>query len=136
MLLARALLREPQLLDLDEPTQGVDFAGEADFYGLVSDLRKRLGCGVFMISHNLHMVMSSTDQVVCLNQHICCSGKPESVSQNPEFLALFGQSKAQHVALYTHNHDHAHDVSGAALPLISGSQHKDREYGSSDEASD
>ena len=117
VLLARALLREPHLLVLDEPTQGVDFAGEVEFYGLISELRAQLGCGVLMVSHNLHMVMSSTDRVICLNHHICCSGKPAAVSQNPEFLALFGPNAAQHVAPYTHDHDHAHDVSGAVIPL-------------------
>jgi zinc transport system ATP-binding protein len=117
VLLARALLREPHLLVLDEPTQGVDFAGEIELYGLISDLRARLGCGVLMVSHDLHMVMSSTDRVICLNHHICCSGKPEAVSQNPEFVALFGPNAARHVAPYAHDHDHAHDVSGAVIPL-------------------
>jgi zinc transport system ATP-binding protein len=122
VLLARALLREPHLLVLDEPTQGVDFAGEAEFYGLISKLRDQLQCGVLMISHNLHMVMSSTDSVVCLNHHVCCSGKPEAVKQNPEFLALFGPSAVEHVALYTHDHDHSHDVSGAVIPLADDEQ--------------
>ena len=117
VLLARALLREPHLLVLDEPTQGVDFAGEAEVYGLISTLRDELQCGVLMISHDLHMVMSSTDHVICLNHHICCSGKPEAVRLNPEFSALFGPSAVQNIAPYTHDHDHAHDVSGAVIPL-------------------
>lgn len=122
VLLARALLRKPHLLVLDEPTQGVDFAGEAELYGLISTLRDKLQCGVLMISHDLHMVMSSTDQVICLNHHICCSGKPEAVRLNPEFRALFGPSAVQNIAPYTHDHDHTHDVSGAVIPL-----HSDRE---------
>ena len=117
VLLARALLREPHLLVLDEPTQGVDFAGEAELYGLISTLRDELRCGVLMISHDLHMVMSSTDKVICLNHHICCSGKPEAVRLNPEFRALFGPSAVQNIAPYTHDHDHTHDVSGAVIPL-------------------
>ena len=117
VLLARALLREPNLLVLDEPTQGVDFIGEAELYGLISRLRDELKCGVLMISHDLHMVMSSTDHVICLNHHICCSGKPEAVRLNPEFRALFGPSAVQNIAPYTHDHDHTHDVSGAVIPF-------------------
>ncbi len=124
VLLARALLREPHLLVLDEPTQGVDFAGEIELYRLISDLRAQLGCGVLMVSHDLHLVMSSTDRVICLNHHICCSGKPEAVSQNPEFIALFGPNGARHVAPYSHDHDHVHDVSGAVIPLAQDDQQR------------
>jgi len=114
VLLARALLREPQLLVLDEPVQGVDVAGQAELYRLISQLRDRLGCGVLMVSHDLHLVMSATDQVICLNQHVCCSGHPEQVSGDPAFLELFGQD-ARSLAIYHHHHDHAHDLHGAVI---------------------
>lgn len=110
--LARALLREPDLLILDEPTQGVDFAGEAELYQLIADVRDRRGCGIVMISHDLHLVMSATDEVVCINHHVCCSGAPEAVTRHPEYLALFGKKAAEAVAVYAHAHDHHHDVSG------------------------
>ena len=114
VLLARALLRQPQLLVLDEPVQGVDVAGQAELYRLIGQLRDRYGCGVLMVSHDLHLVMSATDQVVCLNHHVCCSGHPEQVSGDPAFLALFGQG-ARNLALYHHHHDHAHDLHGSVV---------------------
>lgn len=114
VLLARALLREPELLVLDEPVQGVDVAGQADLYRLITRLRDRHGCGVLMVSHDLHLVMSTTDQVVCLNRHVCCSGHPEQVSGDPAFVELFGQD-AQDLAIYHHHHDHAHDLHGGVV---------------------
>ena len=114
VLLARALLREPQLLVLDEPMQGVDVAGQAELYRLISRLRERHGCGVLMVSHDLHLVMSATDQVVCLNRHVCCSGHPEQVSGDPAFIELFGQD-AKSLAVYHHHHDHAHDLHGGVV---------------------
>ncbi|MDY7562486.1 zinc ABC transporter ATP-binding protein ZnuC [Pseudomonas sp. 10B1] len=114
VLLARALLREPELLVLDEPVQGVDVAGQADLYSLITRLRDRHGCGVLMVSHDLHLVMSTTDQVVCLNRHVCCSGHPEQVSNDPAFVELFG-TNAQSLAIYHHHHDHAHDLHGAVV---------------------
>jgi zinc transport system ATP-binding protein len=114
VLLARALLREPELLVLDEPVQGVDVAGQADLYRLITRLRDRHGCGVLMVSHDLHLVMSTTDQVVCLNRHVCCSGHPEQVSGDPAFVELFGQD-AQDLAIYHHRHDHAHDLHGGVV---------------------
>jgi zinc transport system ATP-binding protein len=115
VLLARALLREPNLLVLDEPTQGVDFTGAAQLYGLIADIRQRHRCGVLMVSHDLHVVMSATDRVVCLNQHVCCAGEPQSVAVHPEYQALFGQSFAQNLAVYTHHHDHRHTVAGEVV---------------------
>lgn len=115
VLLARALLRQPQLLVLDEPVQGVDANGQIELYQLITRLRDRYGCGVLMISHDLHLVMNSTDRVVCLNQHICCSGHPEQVSNDPAFIQLFGQ-EAGGLALYQHHHDHRHDLQGHILP--------------------
>ena len=114
VMLARALLREPQLLVLDEPAQGVDITGQAELYRLISELRERLGCGVLMVSHDLHLVMSATDQVICLNRHVCCSGHPEQVSGDPAFLELFGQD-APGLAIYHHHHDHHHDLQGAVV---------------------
>lgn len=119
VLLARALLREPQLLVLDEPVQGVDVAGQADLYRLITRLRERYGCGVLMVSHDLHLVMSTTDQVVCLNHHVCCSGHPEQVSTDPAFVELFGQD-AQSLAVYHHRHDHKHDLHGAVVDEAQG----------------
>jgi zinc transport system ATP-binding protein len=114
VLLARALLREPQLLVLDEPVQGVDIAGQAELYRLIGRLRERYGCGVLMVSHDLHLVMSATDQVVCLNRHVCCSGHPEQVSADPAFVELFGQD-ARSLAIYHHQHDHRHDLHGSVV---------------------
>ena len=114
VLLARALLREPELLVLDEPVQGVDVSGQAELYRLITQLRDRHGCGVLMVSHDLHLVMSTTDQVVCLNRHVCCSGHPEQVSNDPAFVELFGQN-APSLAIYHHHHDHAHDLHGSVV---------------------
>ena len=111
-LLARALLRAPDLLVLDEPTQGVDVSGQVEFYELIGRLRDRFDCGALMISHDLHLVMAATDRVICLNHHVCCSGAPESVRQHPEYLALFGAEAAGRLAVYAHHHDHDHDLAG------------------------
>ena len=116
VLLARALLRAPDLLVLDEPGAGVDIPGQAELYGLIKSLRDRHGCGVLLISHNLHLVMAATDRVLCLNHHVCCEGKPELVSRNPAYLELFGSDAATAaIAVYSHHHDHDHDLSGAAV---------------------
>jgi zinc transport system ATP-binding protein len=112
VLLARTTLGKPDLIVLDEPTAGVDVTGELKMYELIGEFRKQLQCGILLVSHDLHLVMSKTDQVLCLNQHLCCSGLPESVSQHPEYLALFGAQAADSIAVYTHRHDHVHDVSG------------------------
>ncbi len=111
ILLARALLRKPDLLVLDEPAQGVDISGQQQLYQLISNIRDEFGCGVLMVSHDLHLVMEATDQVLCLNTHICCTGHPQAVSQHPEYLKLFGSS-LDGIAVYTHQHDHSHDLSG------------------------
>ncbi|MES9812366.1 MAG: zinc ABC transporter ATP-binding protein ZnuC [Candidatus Thiodiazotropha sp.] len=112
VLLARSLMRRPDLLVLDEPVQGVDVTGQAALYSLITEIRDRFGCGVLMISHDLHLVMVTTDQVLCLNQHVCCSGHPESVSQHPAYLELFGAPASSRLAVYTHHHDHTHDIHG------------------------
>ena len=106
-LLARAIARRPDLLVLDEPVQGVDFAGEAALYELIQEIRRSTGCGILMISHDLHMVMAGTDTVICLNGHICCRGTPETVSQSSDYMKLFGGS-ARSLAVYNHHHDHTH----------------------------
>ncbi len=112
VLLARALLNQPQLLVLDEPTQGVDVNGQVALYDMIDQLRHELNCGVLMVSHDLHLVMAKTDEVLCLNHHICCSGTPEAVSQHPEFIAMFGPSGARQLAIYRHQHNHRHDLQG------------------------
>lgn len=114
VLLARALLRQPDLLVLDEPVQGVDLAGQAELYALIRDLRDRHGCGVLMVSHDLHVVMAAADQVLCLNRHVCCTGHPEAVSQHPEYQRLFGLRASSDLAIYTHHHDHHHTLHGDA----------------------
>ena len=107
-LLARAIARKPDLLVLDEPVQGVDFNGEIALYNLITSLRDRIGCGVLMISHDLHVVMASTDQVICLNGHVCCKGSPQSVIEDPAYRQLFGGRAAAALAVYEHHHDHSH----------------------------
>lgn len=119
VLLARALSQSPELLVLDEPAQGVDVAGQAELYQLIGEIRDRHNCGVLMISHDLHLVMATTDEVVCLNHHICCQGRPEHVSVDPSYLALFGKKEAKSLAIYTHKHNHHHDIAGG----IRGKQH-------------
>ena len=109
VLLARALLGAPEILILDEPTQGLDQKGVASFYRLIEEVRRDLGCAVLMVSHDLHVVMSASDRVICLNGHICCEGTPNVVSAAPEYRALFGLGTGGALALYQHDHDHDHD---------------------------
>jgi zinc transport system ATP-binding protein len=112
VLLARALLGEPQVLMLDEPTQGLDQPGEAAFYRLIEDVRRDTGAAVLMVSHDLHVVMAASDRVICLNGHICCEGTPRVVSNAPEYRALFGLGTQGALALYRHEHDHEHPGEG------------------------
>ncbi|WP_299819105.1 metal ABC transporter ATP-binding protein [uncultured Jannaschia sp.] len=109
VLLARALLSEPQLLILDEPTQGLDQPGAAAFYRQIEEIRSRSGCAVLMVSHDLHVVMAASDRVICLNGHVCCQGHPEQVASAPEYRALFGSGTQGALALYRHEHAHSHD---------------------------
>ncbi len=108
VLLARALLGKPELLILDEATQGLDQPGSASFYRQIEDLRSTLGCAVLMVSHELHVVMAASDRVICLNGHVCCEGAPEVVASAPEYRALFGSGTQGALALYRHDHDHHH----------------------------
>ena len=106
------LIDRPQLLVLDEPTQGVDVNGQVALYDLINQLRHELDCAVLMVSHDLHLVMAKTDEVLCLNQHICCSGAPEVVSMHPEFISMFGPRGAEQLGIYRHHHNHRHDLQG------------------------
>lgn len=67
---------------------------------------------MLMVSHDLHLVMAKTDEVLCLNHHICCSGTPEVVSMHPEFISMFGSRGAEQLGIYRHNHNHRHDLQG------------------------
>ncbi|MFV3073870.1 zinc ABC transporter ATP-binding protein ZnuC [Niveispirillum fermenti] len=120
VLLARALLRRPDLLVLDEPVQAVDVHGQIELFELIGDIRNRRGCGVLLVSHDLHLVMARTDTVLCLNRHVCCQGKPEDVSRHPEYTALFGRH-AEALAVYHHSHDHSHADDGCVVPA--GQEH-------------
>lgn len=117
VLIARALLRKPNLLVLDEPASGVDYAGEADLYELIGRLKDSRNLGVLLISHDLHVVMARSDRVLCLNGHVCCSGRPEAVAKSAEYVRLFGPETANALALYHHHHDHTHDISGTSRPV-------------------
>jgi len=110
VMLARALLGSPDLLVLDEATQGLDQPGIAAFYRQIEEVRQSRGCGVLMVSHDLHVVMGASDRVICLNGHICCQGEPSHVASAPEYRALFGEGTGGALALYTHHHDHRHDT--------------------------
>ncbi len=109
VLLARTILQSPELLILDEPAQGVDVQGQQALYHLISNLKQKLNCAVLMVSHDLHLVMASSDRVICLNRHICCSGHPDNVSAHPAYLEIFGEQNDE-VAIYTHHHDHQHNL--------------------------
>lgn len=117
VLLARAIVGAPDLLILDEPVQGVDYAGEIALYELIGKIRDELGCGILLISHDLHIVMAATDRVVCIEGHVCCSGPPGHVLSDAAFQRLFGQRGAQSLAVYRHHHDHVHDGHGHIKPL-------------------
>ncbi len=115
VLLARAIIAKPQLLVLDEPVQGVDYAGEIALYELIGSLRDQLDCGILLISHDLHIVMAATDTVICLNGHVCCQGSPQRVANDPEYRRLFGVRATDTLALYHHDHDHHHHADGSII---------------------
>jgi zinc transport system ATP-binding protein len=113
VLLARAIAKNPDLLILDEPVQGVDFQGEIKLYKLIKEILDEINCGILLISHDLHFVMSSTDHVICLNNHVCCSGSPRDVAQNSSYIELFGEQAASTFSVYSHHHDHLHNQDGS-----------------------
>ncbi|VAW21405.1 Zinc ABC transporter, ATP-binding protein ZnuC [hydrothermal vent metagenome] len=115
VLLARAIVRQPDLLVLDEPVQGVDYSGQVSLYQLIANIRDHNNCGILMISHDLHVVMAKTDRVICLNTHMCCSGPPEQIAQNPQYQQLFGDSSSEMLAIYRHQHDHTHQLDGCIV---------------------
>jgi zinc transport system ATP-binding protein len=117
VMLARALLRRPDVLVLDEPLQGVDVTGQVALFELIAQLRRAHGFAVLMVSHDLHLVMRQTDHVLCLNHHVCCRGEPASVSRHPDYQRLFGTEAARALAVYSHAHDHEHDAHGNVVPL-------------------
>ena len=112
VLIARAIAKQPELLVLDEPVQGVDFKGEVVLYELIKKISEELNCGILLISHDLHVVMSATDYVVCLNGHVCCSGTPQVVAKNNKYQELFGDRASSILSLYEHKHDHTHSQDG------------------------
>ena len=112
VLLARAILNKPNLLVLDEPTQGVDINGQAELYQLIHQTQQVLNCAVVMVSHDLHIVMADSKEVLCINQHICCAGTPETLSNDPTFMRLWGNQIAQNVGFYSHHHNHHHNMHG------------------------
>lgn len=112
VLLARAILDRPNLLVLDEPMQGVDITGQSELYQLLNQTSRWLNCAILMVSHDLNIVMANTDEVLCINRHICCAGSPEVVSNDPSFIHFFGDQFAQNVAFYSHHHNHHHDLHG------------------------
>ena len=113
VLIARAIAKKPDLLVLDEPVQGVDFNGEIALYNLIKKISVSLNCGILLISHDMHFVMSTTDHVICLNGHICCSGNPSTVVKNPEYIKLFGEHNSETLSYYQHQHDHSHNNDGS-----------------------
>jgi len=123
VLIARALLGHPDILVLDEPVQSVDFSGQVDLYRLIASLRDERGCGVLMVSHDLHVVMRATDRVLCLAGHVCCTGEPGDVSRSAEYTRLFGPVAAETLAIYAHKHDHVHAPSGKIVGVHDGCDH-------------
>ena len=113
VLIARAIAKKPDLLVLDEPVQGVDFNGEIALYNLIKEISVNLNCGILLISHDMHFVMSTTYHDICLNGHICCSGSPSNIVKNPEYIKLFGQHNSETLSYYQHQHDHSHNHDGS-----------------------
>ena len=115
VLIARAVAKKPEFLVLDEPVQGVDFNGEIALYDLIKKISSTLNCGILLISHDLHFVMSATDHVICLNGHICCSGTPSAVVKDSAYIELFGEHRSKTLSYYQHDHDHSHETDGSVV---------------------
>ena len=126
VLLSRAMLNNPELLILDEPMQGIDFYGQKELYKIIMDIHNidKRNIAVLMVSHDLHIVMATTNRVICLNKHMCCSGSPEQVKSNPEYSKLFRVSESADIAFYYHKHDHIHDISGSVIKSTSSNLNK------------
>lgn len=135
VMLARALLRDPELLVLDEPTQNVDATGAIEIYQVIARQRERTGCSVLLVSHDLNIVMAATDRVYCLNGHICCSGKPNDVGRDRAFVDLFGEAAARTLAPYIHHHDHVHGPDGAVAGPHDHAHHQHGHHHGHDHAS-
>ncbi len=129
VLFARAMIRKPDLLVLDEPVQGVDFSGEVALYRLIREIRDQTQAGILMISHDLHVVMAETDTVLCLNGHVCCRGTPNAVKTSPEYLRLFGDRAGSALAIYEHHHDHEHHEDGCVVGEHGHDGHHHHEHG-------
>jgi zinc transport system ATP-binding protein len=129
VLFARAMIRKPDLLVLDEPVQGVDFSGEVALYRLIREIRDQTQAGILMISHDLHVVMAETDTVLCLNGHVCCRGTPHAVKTSPEYLRLFGDRAGSALAIYEHHHDHEHHEDGCVVGEHTHEAHHHHEHG-------
>ncbi len=129
VLLLRALLAKPQLLVLDEPTAGVDVAGQGELYRLLKKLAEELGFAVLMVSHDLYVVMASTERVICLNHHVCCEGTPQHVGGDASFRALFGDELANQLALYHHHHTHSHGLGDEEYPHVHHHDHAGHNHG-------
>lgn len=127
VLLARAILNKPNLLVLDEPTQGVDITGQAELYQLIHQTQQQLNCAVLMVSHDLHIVMADSKEVLCINQHICCAGTPDVLSNDPTFMRLWGDQLAQNVGFYSHHHNHHHNLHGDVCSCNASAEHCEKQ---------
>ena len=129
VLLARAIIRKPELMVLDEPVQGVDYLGEIALYQLIETIRNKYNCGILLVSHDLHMVMRASNRVICLNTHVCCSGQPTVVEQSPDYQRLFGTHGLQTMAPYGHRHGHFHDMEPEGPAPLAASPGEDAHCG-------